>query len=65
MEEKKFCRNSERYSPRNKEDLSFSEKFVSTEDLSKKEIHKMEINNGMGNMELSEYHGKSAKSMRV
>ena len=41
----------------NNEGLSFSEKFVSKENIS--------INNGVGEMGLSEHHGKSAKLMRV
>ena len=47
-----------RYSSRNKEKLSFCEQFVSMEDISKNSIYKMEINNGVGNMGLSEHHRK-------
>ena len=46
------------YSSRNKENLSFYEQFVSIEDISKSSIYKMKINNGVGNMGLSEHHGK-------
>ena len=45
-------------SSRNDQGLSFSEKLVPTEDISKNSIYKMKINNGVGKMGLSEHHGK-------
>ena len=53
-------------SSRNNKGLNFSEKLVSTElisteDISKSSIYEMKINNGVGKMRLSEYHGKVSK----
>ena len=58
---KSYAEIVRRCSSRNSEGLSFSEEFVSTQDISKNSLYKMEINNGMGNMELSEHHEKVSK----
>ena len=46
---------------KNNEGLSSSEKLVSMEVLSNNSIYQMEINNGVGNMGLSEHHQKVSK----
>ena len=56
-------------SSRNNKGLNFSEKLVSTElvsteDISKSSIYEMKINNGVGEMGLSEYHGKVSEGHR-
>ena len=48
-------------SSKNNEGLSSSEKLVSMEVLSNNAIYQMEINNGVGNMGLSEHHQKVSK----
>ena len=56
-------------SSRNNKGLNFSEKLVSmelvlTEDISKSSSYEVKINNGVGKMGLSEYHGKVIKVHR-
>ena len=46
---------------RNSEGLSFSEKFILAEDVSKNSIYKTKLNNGVGNMGLSEPQKKVTK----
>ena len=41
--------------------LSFSEEFVSTQDINKDSVYKMEINDGVGNMGLREHREKVSK----
>ena len=48
-------------SSKNNEGLSSSEELVSMDNLNKNSIYTMEINNGMGNIGLSEHHKKVIK----
>ena len=50
------------WSSKNNEDPSSSEELVSMDELSKNSVYKMEINNGVGNMGLSEHHKKVHES---
>ena len=51
-------------SSRNNEGVSFSEKLVSTEDISKNSVYKRKINNGASKTGLSEHHGKVSEVHR-